>query len=106
MKRFSGRLWMGVLAGVLVVSAYVAAFGGEYSVLDMRATRAELRAMEAELDSLRTETARLRARADSLEHDRFVLERLAREEFGMIRDGDLLYRFVEPSDTTEGDGSS
>lgn len=85
-----------VIAGIALIAGYVAAFGGEYSVLDLRRGRAELVRMQSELDSLRQESARLSARIDSLQSDSFLLERLAREEFGMIRDGDLLYRFVEP----------
>ena len=45
----------------------------------------------------------MRAWADSLESDPATLERLARERYGMIKDGEVLYRFIEPdssSDTT------
>jgi len=44
--------------------------------------------VEARIDSLR-------AWADSLENDPATIERVAREDFGMIRDGETLYRFVE-----------
>ena len=39
----------------------------------------------------------LRAREDSLQHDYATIERLARERYGLIRDGEKLYRFVEDS---------
>ena len=41
----------------------------------------------------------LRARADSLENDPAAVERLAREQYGMIREGEVLYRFVEEDST-------
>ena len=90
-----------IVAGIAAIAGYVAAFGGEYSVVDLRHGRAELVRMQSELDSLRMESARLSARIDSLQSDTFLLERLAREEFGMIREGDLLYRFVEPDSLDE-----
>ncbi len=89
------------VALVVALAGYAAVFSGEYSLLDVRRTKAELADMRVELDSLRTVTTALRAKVDSLENDNFVLERLAREEHGMIREGDLLYRFVEPQDTSE-----
>jgi cell division protein FtsB len=45
---------------------------------------------------VRAEVARLQARADSLATDSAALERIAREYYGLIRDGERLYRFVEP----------
>ncbi len=57
---------------------------------------------QAELVRLRDSLAVLRARVDSLESDPAVLERLARERYGLIRDGERLYLFAEDSaGTTE-----
>ena len=39
------------------------------------------------------------ARIDSLESDSATLERIARERYGMIRDGEILYRFADPEPT-------
>ena len=74
-------------------------FGGEYSLLELRKARRAIQAQEAELTLLRAEVEQLRARADSLENDPVMLERIARERFGMIKDGEILYRFAEPQDT-------
>ena len=87
------------LLGVLIVAAYFALFGGEYNVFE--AWRLDgLREREAaELDRLRADVDGLRARADSLEHDSATVERLAREQYGMIGEGEVLYRFVEEDST-------
>lgn len=93
MKRRLGRLIFPALLGLAV---YFAVFGGEYSLLDLHRA-GEARAAEArELEELRREIDSLRAWADSLENDAGTLERLARERFGLIRDGEVLYRFAEP----------
>jgi cell division protein FtsB len=95
-----GSNWRRVLLpATLGVGAYFALFGGEYNVFETWRLDS-LRAEEAEaLDSLRAEVELLRARADSLENDPAAVERLARERFGMIRDGEVLYRFVEEDST-------
>jgi cell division protein FtsB len=89
------RLILPILLGLAV---YYALFGGEYSLLELRQARSEIAAQEEELNLIRGENEYLRARADSLQNDSATLEKLARERFGMIRDGEILY-FTEPKDT-------
>ena len=92
------RLLLPILLGL---AAYYALFGGEYSLLEIHQARREIRLQQEELDQLKAEVEYLRARADSLEHDSATLERLAREHFGMLRDGEVLYRMSEPRDSAE-----
>src|SRR2546425_3306034 len=84
------------LAGIVatIVGLALACQGGECGTLDwlqlrrqLAEERVALRALEVELDSLG------RA-ARGLETDPAAQERAAREEFGMIRPGELLYRLV------------
>ena len=88
-----------ILPTLLGLAVYYALFGGDYSLLELRSARKEIAAQEAELILLHEEVERLRARADSLQNDSATLERLARERFGMIRDGEVLYFTGEPRDT-------
>jgi len=91
-----------VLMGLAV---YYALFGGEYSVFEVRKARADRAVAEAQLTELRSELEGLRGRVEALETDPAALERIAREKFGMIRDGELLYRMVpEPLPEVEGEG--
>ena len=94
-----GRVKRFLLPALLGLAVYYAVFGGEYSLLELRRARAEIESQRSELASLSKTLDSLRARVDSLEHDSATLERLAREEFGMIRDGEVLYRLVESQDT-------
>ncbi len=84
-----------IFAGVLAVAGYFAVFGGEYSWLDLRRLGRERKAQEEAVRATRQEVKVLRARADSLERDSLALERLAREKYGLIRDGERLYRFAD-----------
>ena len=57
----------------------------------MAAEQATIEELEGRIDSLD-------AWADSVRSDPATLERIAREQFGMIREGETLYRFVPPED--------
>ena len=86
------------LAGALVL-AWMAVYGGEYSVRDWWRVRQQLVEERAAVDSLRAELDSLARIARLLETDPAAQERAAREEFGMIRNGETIYRLVAPRDT-------
>jgi cell division protein FtsB len=87
-----------IMPALLIVAAYYAAFGGEYSLLELRGARASVAAEQATLHELDVRIDSLAAWADSVRSDSATLERIAREQFGMIREGETLYRFVPPED--------
>ena len=81
-------------AAVLAVALYYAAFGGEYSALDLLRLKRDRRGAEQDLARTRRAVDSLKALALKLERDPATIERVARERFGMIREGETLYRFV------------
>jgi len=87
-----------VFPGVLLFAGYCSVYGGEYSWMELREARAAVEQEASELVEMRQEIDSLAAWADSLKTDSATLERVARENFGMIRDGETLFRF-EPSDS-------
>ena len=91
-----------IMPVVLIVALYYATFGGEYSIFELRAARAAVAEEEAELAELEVRIDSLSAWADSVRSDSGTLERIAREQFGMIREGETLYRFV----SEDGESSS
>jgi cell division protein FtsB len=82
------------MPSLLIVAAYYAVFGGEYSLLELRSARAAVAAEQVALGELEARIDSLSAWADSVRTDPGTLERIAREQFGMIREGETLYRFV------------
>ena len=79
----------------LAVALYWAVWGGEYSAFDLL-DLADRQELEAErLTAARAHVDSLRHVAEMLENDAATIESVARERFGMIRDRELLYRFVE-----------
>ncbi len=91
-----GRLKRLIFPALLALAAYWALFGGEYSVFEVHRARREAAAESVRLERLQSDIDSLEARADSLQGDSATLERLARERYGLIRDGELLYRFADP----------
>ena len=90
-----------ILPALLGLALYYALFGGEYSVFELRRARIEREREAAVLAERRRQIDSLRAWADSLNVDSATLERIARERFGMIREGEILYRYAEPPDSVE-----
>jgi len=89
---------LAAIAGVVVLAG-LAFQAGEYGTVDWLKLRRQViqerravRDLEVELDSL----SRL---ARALETDPAAQERAAREQFGMIRRGEILYRLVPQTDT-------
>ncbi len=90
--------WL-ILPALIGLSVYFALFGGEYSVFEVRRVRAENVELEQRLTELKWANDSLRTRAEALDTDSATIERLARERYGMIRVGEILYRIAEPADS-------
>ena len=87
------RARLAVLVGGIVL-LLVAVFAGEYSTTDWLELRRRLAVERDTVRALRHAADSLRRVADALENDPTVQEREARERFGMIRDGEILYKIV------------
>ena len=81
------------LAGAVGLALF-AVLGGEYSILDWLTLRSAVAEQRAALAELQTEIDSLTKLVRELETSAAAQERAAREEFGMIKDGELLYRLV------------
>ena len=85
---------LGRVVAVVIVVGGVAfgVFGGEYSTPNWLTLRRQVRQERAAIDSLKGTLDSLRAEAKAIEMDPATQERVAREQFGMIRPGEILYR--------------
>jgi len=92
----SRLLWLAVIIAALIFAVQ----GGEYSTLDLVHQRRDRRRMTIAIDSLTRVVDSLRRYRDRLQRDPKLQERIAREDFGMVRGTkELLYRFATPRDT-------
>ncbi|NNG14935.1 MAG: septum formation initiator family protein [Gemmatimonadales bacterium] len=78
--------------GVFLAGAAFAVGGGEYSTWAWYKLRSQERVEQRAVDSLTRAVDSLEALARAVETDPATQERIARESFGMIRDGEYLLR--------------
>jgi cell division protein FtsB len=92
-EQLSRLIWI----AIGVVALVYALQGGEYSTAALLGQRARATRMRAGMDSLRHEIDSLARVKKAVQADPAVQERIAREEFGMVRGNkEILYRFAEP----------
>jgi cell division protein FtsB len=88
------RVLLAALGAGIVVFAVQ---GGEYGTWDLVRQRSKREQLQARIDSLTRIVDSLERRKRAIRTDPAVQERIAREEFGMVKgDKELLYRFAEP----------
>ena len=86
-----------VLAGVVVAGMLALAVqGGEYSTLDLWRMRRQVGREQDAIVRLRREVDSLTRVAHALKTDSATQERAARELYGMLRPGEILYEVVPP----------
>jgi cell division protein FtsB len=83
---------MAIGGGLVLI--LVAVFAGEYSTVDWLTLRRQLDDARDSVEVLRVQVDSLARVARALENDPAAQEREAREKFGLIRDGEILYRIV------------
>lgn len=86
-----GRRILNVLLGFATIVLMVDALVGEKGLLARMRARDEYQRQFATLEKLKIENARLREKAAALRDDPTASESIAREELGLIRDGEVLF---------------
>jgi cell division protein FtsB len=80
---------------VVIAAIVFAVQGGEWGTDDLLAQRSRTTRLRAQIDSLHHDIDSLARVKKAILTDPAVQERIAREEFGMVRgDKELLYRFT------------
>src|SRR5687768_2250323 len=83
-----------ILCLVIMAAIFFALQGGEYSSIDLWRQRQFKQRLIAETDSLQRYVDSLKKAAEMIQNDRATQERIAREQFGMVRGKkEILYRF-------------
>ncbi len=84
------------IIGAGIGVAVFAVQGGEWGTVDLISQKARIARLEHGVDSLQHTVDSLKRYRKRLDTDPVLQERIAREEFGMVRGTkELLYRFVE-----------
>jgi cell division protein FtsB len=90
MSRLTRPGW--IVVGALLILAVMAVFG-DNGVLALRQLRGEVDTLVREVRALEAENERLSRQITALQDDPAVIERIAREELGLVRPGERVLRF-------------
>jgi cell division protein FtsB len=94
MKRF---IWWALIA----IAVFFAVQGGEYSTRDLYLLKRRTATLTRQVDSLQRQVDSLGRFLRLVKTDSATMERIAREEFGMVRgDKEILYRFGDAASTS------
>ena len=86
---------------LIVAAVFFAVQGGEYSSKDLYVLNRRTRSLTREVDSLQRQVDSLGRYLRLVKSDSATMERIAREEFGMVRgDKEILYRFGDTPGTS------
>ena len=87
-----------IIFWLLLIGGLAFAFqGGEYSSVDLWRQRQFKQRLASQTDSLSREVDSLRREVKAVLTDRATQERIAREQYGMVRgDKEILYRIGSP----------
>ena len=96
----SARLRTWLVVAVLVGAVIFALGGGTYTTLDLVNLKGQLKDEQEAIAQLKSDIDSLNKVAQAAERDPRTQERLARDQFGMIRSGEYLYRIVPAGDST------
>ena len=82
---------LGAIA-MVALAVGLAVFGVKESVRAWQMRR-DMQGVEREVQALRAKQAELTRTVDRLRHDPLYIEKLAREEMGMVREGETVLKF-------------
>jgi cell division protein FtsB len=85
------RIAVGVI-GLMTVGMLLLAVFDPHGALAVRQQRAKLEQVTAEVDALTEKNAELRKEIDNLRSDEATIERIAREELGLVKPGEVVLR--------------
>ena len=88
------KVWL--LRFAIVFAIYFALQGGEYSTYDLVRQKHREERLTRVIDSLQRDVDSMKALKRLIETDPATQERIAREDFGMVREKELLFRFLDP----------
>lgn len=89
------RQWIAILVGALILFLFTTF--GERGLLHIYHLKEQQKNLEREMETIRKENERLKQEIEALRTNREYLEGIARREFGLVKPGEVIYRFMTSS---------
>ena len=80
-----------LLSGVLTLVFLISFVFSDRGLPELQHSRTRVANLRSEIARLETDNARLRAEIDSVKKSTYAVERIAREDLGMSKKGELVY---------------
>ena len=80
-----------LLSGVLTLVFLVSFFFSDRGIAELQHARLRVADLHTDITKLQAENARLRGEIDSAKHSTFAVEKIAREDLGLSKKGEVVY---------------
>jgi cell division protein FtsB len=97
---------VGLFLGTIFVASSVGALVGNHGYFAVRRSREELAILKAAVEKKQAQVTELRKAVDSLKSDPRAVERIAREELGFVKPGEITFLLPSEEGRTPGVGLS
>lgn len=85
-----------LLSGVLTVVFFITFAFTDKGIAQLQQSRRRVAGMQRDIDHLRTENQRLSGEIVSVKRSTFAIEKIAREDLSMSRNGEVVYMLPTP----------
>ena len=80
-----------LLSAVLTIVFLISFFFSDRGIAELQQARTRVADLHRDIAQLQADNARLRAEIDSVKKSTYAVERIAREDLGMSRKGEIVY---------------
>jgi cell division protein FtsB len=80
-----------LLSGILTFVFLISFFFSDRGIAELQHARKRVGDLRADITRLESENARLQAEIDSIRRSTYAVERIAREDLGMSKKGEVIY---------------
>ena len=80
-----------LLSAALTIVFLVSFFFSDRGIAELQHSRTRVSDLRRDIDRLQADNARLRAEIDSVKKSTYAVERIAREDLGMSKKGEVVY---------------
>lgn len=84
-----------LLSGVLTIVFLISFFFSKEGISELQQSRQRVAVLQQEIDRLRAENQQLAEQINNLRKSTFAVEKIAREDLGMAREGEIVYVLEE-----------
>ncbi len=97
----TGRTWQGLLLGISLLVVLLMLLVGKKSLFKLLALYREQEHLSSQVEEFIVENQKLEQHIKNLQQNPGAVENIAREELGMLRPDEIIYRFVSPNQEVE-----